>query len=862
MIRDVKFAIRRLFQTPAFTISAVAVLALGIGANTAVFNLVHTMFFAAPAFAEPTRLVQVFSQDRKNPKAFRSFSYPTYRDVRDRNDVFGDAMAFDLALVGLGQVGDIRRTFAATVSSNYFSVLGVQPVRGRVFLPEEETPGRPAEVAIVSYAYWQKHNLDPAVLGSRILINGHPFTIVGIAPKGFTGTMQVFSIEVYTPLSTYDLMANDFDRDDRKALGDRTGQHLMIVGRFKPGLTAAAAKLRLEGLAANLESAFPVEQKDQTFATTPIPRLSVSSNPSNESDFQTLSVLLLGMSAVVLIVACLNLANMLLARGIARRKEIAIRLAVGGSRGQIVRQLLTEGFVLAVAGGAAGLVVGLWSSSLMVASMNRLLPFDIVWTGGANGSMLLATLAFCTAATLVFALGPALTISRPTVAADLKEHSAEDAGRRRWRWIPGHPLVVIQIAFSLALLTAAALFIRGAGKAAGVDTGLQPGASFLAETDASLAGYNRERAQHLYDRLAHDLSALPGVERVAISATVPFGMLSLSKNVQRAGIQAAPGSYPSTAAEGLAFNASWNSISADYFETVGLPMLRGRAFSEGDAARTDSAPVAIIDDALARKLWPDGDAIGQYIQYASSAAPVAKNESNSVGMNGTVNGDAKSAKGIQIVGIVPTTRHALFEKTPPGQIYVPFSQGFQTDISYFVRFRSLSRATEPTNAELIRRTIRQEDSALPILSLRTFDEHLDNNLALWLVRAGATLFTIFGVLALVLAVVGLYGVKAYSVARRTREIGIRMALGAQGREVLGMLMREGSMTLLSGIGLGVLLSIATAKIVSGLVYEVGWLDPIAFTAAPLLLGLAAVVATWVPARRAMRVSPLEALRLY
>src|SRR5215471_5474924 len=383
MIRDFRFAVRRLFQTPAFTISAVIVLALGIGVNTAVFNLVHTLLFAPPPFEKPTELVQVFSKDKTNPKAFRQFSYPTYRDIRDRNDVFSDAMAFDLTIVGLGETGDTRRTFASIVSSNYFSVLGVQLARGRAFLPEEETPGRPATVAIVSYAYWQKHNLDPAVLGSQIRINGRPFTVVGIAPRGFTGTMQVFSLELWTPLSTYDLFTDNLGRDVSKPFGDRGGRQLLLVGRFKPGMTAGAATPRLEGLAANLESAFPVEQKDQTFTTTPIPRLSVSSNPSNETDLQTLSVLLLGMSAVVLIVACLNLANMLLARGIARRKEISIRLAVGGSRAHIVRQLLTEGFVLAVAGGAAGLVVGLWSSGLMVASMNRLLPFDIVWTGGA-----------------------------------------------------------------------------------------------------------------------------------------------------------------------------------------------------------------------------------------------------------------------------------------------------------------------------------------------------------------------------------------------------------------------------------------------------------------------------------------------
>src|SRR5437762_3235295 len=344
MIQDFKFAVRQLVKAPGFTIAAVIVLALGIGANTAVFSLVHTLLFAPPAYARPAELVQVFSQDKKNPKTYRGFSYPTYRDVREQNNVFTDAMAYNLAMIGLGQKGDTRRTFSAIVSSNYFSVLGVSLARGRTFLPEEETPERNAPVAIVSYAYWQKHNLDPTVLGSQILINGHPFTVVGITSRGFTGTMQVFSVEVWLPLSVYEPVENDFNTvEGKKVFGERDGQQLLVVGRLKGGLTAAAAKPTLEGLASNLEKAFPVEQKDQTFTITSISRFSVSTSPSEEGGMATIAPMLLGMAVVVLLVACLNLANMLLARGTARRKEIAIRLALGGSRPRIVRQLLTEG---------------------------------------------------------------------------------------------------------------------------------------------------------------------------------------------------------------------------------------------------------------------------------------------------------------------------------------------------------------------------------------------------------------------------------------------------------------------------------------------------------------------------------------
>jgi len=848
MIRDLKFAFRQLLKAPAFTIAAVTVLALGIGVNTAVFTLVNTVFFASPAYANPHEMVQLFSQDKKDPKKFRGFSYPTYLDVRDQNTVFTDVMAFNLALIGIGQKGDTRRAFGAIVTSNYFSVLGVPLARGRAFLPEEETPGHNTPVAIASYGYWQKHGLDPNVLGSQVFINGRAFTIVGITPKGFVGTMQILSPEVWLPMSVYDHVANDFTSETRTTIDDRKGTQLRIMGRLKPGLTAAAAKPELAGLAANLEKAYPVEQKDQTFMAERVSRNTVSNTPGSDSKIIAIAPLVLGMAVVVLLVACLNLANMLLARSTARRKEIAIRLALGCNRWRIVRQLLTEGFVLALLGGVGGLILGLWSSDLLVGSMRKLMPLDIVWLTGPNPAILVATFGFCLLGTLMFALGPALKISRSAVVADLKEQAGEDVVRRRWKFLPRHPLVVVQIAFSLALITAAALFIRGAGKAASVDTGLRPGASYILEVDASLAGYEPKRAQELYRNLNERLAALPGVERASISSIVPFGMFELSRKIQRAGVHPASDAKPATAAEGLAFEVAWNSVGADYFSTVGLPVTRGRGFTEAEA--TQPGPkVAIIDEVLAKKLWPDGDAVGQRIQYADQKG----------GASADLNSEEKES--MEIVGIVPATRHALFEtEEPVGGIYLPFARGFQSDISYFVRFRSLAPGNEAATADLLRRTVRDVDPSIPILALRTFAQHLDSNLDLWLVRAGAALFSVFGTLALGLAVIGLYGVKAYSVARRTREIGIRMALGAQAGAVLRMIMREGSIMLFSGVIIGLLLAMAAAKILSGILYGVHALDPIAFTVASLVMTTAALIATWLPARRATRVNPVQALR--
>jgi len=860
MIQDFKFAMRQLLKAPGFTIAAVIVLALGIGANTAVFSLVHTLFFALPAYVKPSELVQVFSQDKKSPKTYRGFSYPTYQDIRAQNSVFTDTMAYNLALVGIGQKGDTRRAFGAIVSSNYFSVLGVPLAQGRTFLPDEETPGSSAAVAIISYAYWQKHN-QPA-LGSPLLINGRAFDIIGVAPRAFTGTLQIFSPEVWLPLGVYDQVQNDFQSSEKKTLlGDRAGQQLLIVGRLKPGMTGPMAEPWLKGLAANLEKAFPVEQKDQTFQTAAVSRSSVSTSPPDDSNLAKIVPLLLGMAVVVLLVASLNIANMLLARGTARRKEIAIRLALGGSRGRIVRQLLTEGLVLSLLGAVGGLFLGLWSSDLLVGSLRQLMPLDIVWLAGPNMSILGATFGFCLIGTLAFALGPAVKLSRSSVVGDLKQQAGEDVLRRRWRYLPRHPLVVVQIAFSLALLTAAALFIHGAKEAASVDTGLKPGASFLLETDASLAGYESRRAQELYRNLNDRLAALPGVEYASMSATVPFGMISLSKNVQRAGIRPGPNEKPTTAAEGLAFNATWDSVGAEYFSAVGLAILRGRPFNAAETTQADGPLVAIVDEVLAKRLWPDADALGQRIQFASDNAPRAKGSGdNSMGMSNDLSGEVKPDEIIEIVGIVPATRHALFEKDPPGAIYLPFARGFQSNVSFFIRFHSLPPGSNAATADLLRRTVRDVDPSIPIISLRTFQQHLDANLQLWIVRAGAAMFSIFGLLALGLAVVGLYGVKAYSVARRTREIGIRMALGAQRSAVLGMIMREGSFMLLCGLTLGLLLAVVAGKILSGILYQVGPLDPVAFTAAPILLAIATLIATWLPARRATRVNPMRALR--
>jgi putative ABC transport system permease protein len=853
MIQDFRFAFRQLWKSPGFTIAAVTVLALGIGVNTAIFSLVNVMVFQPPAYKHPAEIVQLFSQDKKDPKNFRAFSYPTYCDIREQNTVFSGLIAHDDSVVGIGEKGNFRRAVIDIVSSNYFSVLGVLPAYGRGFLPEEEKPGANTRVAIVSYSYWQKHSRDPSTLGSSLLINGRLYTIVGIMPEGFTGLESVFSREAWLPLGVYDEIVSDRGGTRNRSLSDRASDRLIVIGRLKPGITAEAARPALKGLAANLEAAFPVEQKDQTLMTARLNNFATDTAPVEHDPVAMISAFLAAMAGVVLLVACLNLANMLLARGTARRKEIAIRLALGGSRARIVRQLLTEGFVLALLGGACGLLLGAWSSDLLVGSLSKLLPMDAVWLSGPDPMILGATLGFCVLGTICFALGPALKLSRAAVIEDLKQQAGEDAHRPRWRFLPRNPLVVVQIAFSLALVTAAALFVRGALKAGSIDTGFRTANLFLIEIDASLGGFDQKRALDLYRTIGEKMSTLPGAEHAGISAAVPFGLNTVRRAVLRAGLSPAPDDKPATAAEGRMFTPIWNSVGVDYFAAMGVPLLRGRAFTAAEVNQPGGPAVCVIDEALAKKLWPNGDALGQRIQFPvrENASPEPLDASS---------GEIRRGEPIEIIGIVPPIRNRLFDKEPPGALYLPFARGFQNDVFFFVKFASGSTASEAANADLLRRTVQSFDPLMPVLELRTFEKHMDASPQLWVVRAGATLFSIFGGLALGLAVVGVYGVKAYSVARRTREIGIRMALGAEGKTVQWMILREGFAMVGAGLLLGFLLALATGKILSSILFEVSSTDPFAFTIAPAVLMLAALLATWLPARRATKISPMAALR--
>ncbi len=838
LIRDLRHGVRMLAGKPGFTLAAVSVLALGIGANTAIFSLVNAFLLKPLLIEKPDEVVGCYSRDVNKPD-FRGFSYPNYADLRDNNAVFASLAAHNPAMVGLEEGNATRRLFADLVSSNYFSTLGVRMFRGRSFAFDEEKPGAKIPVTIVSYPLWKRMGSDAGMLGKTLRVNGRIVTIVGIAPEGFTGTAALFSPEMYLPLGMYESMANDFEGRGRP-LADRNNDALILVGRLRPGLPLTAADALLAPVAARLAKAYPAENKDQTYIARRLPRTGVSTNPPNQNELLLPAVLLLSMAGVVLLIASLNVANMMLARGTARAKEIAIRLAIGGGRGDILRQLFAEGLVLALVGGVAGLAVEYWGTTALVRSLTLIVPVDLVYSAGPDLRVLIATMAFCILSTLLFGLGPAWQLSQASIIGNLKEGQHDDflRGKPRRIFSRRNMLVMGQISLSLMLLTGAGLFLESSIRAAHVDPGFRIEGGVIAEVDPSLAGYDEAHGRQLYRTLLERLRALPGVESASVAATVPFGMISLGIAVQRASDPPPSASVP--ASQSSVLQCRYNIVGEDYFKTLGIPLQRGRTFLASDATEGKDATLAILDQRAADRLWPHEGAIGKRIRIVSK--------------EGT-----KKDQEPEVVGVVANIEEGIFGTGDP-HVYLEFGQRYQADMNIHLR---LARAGAETNSGLldaVRREIRAVDDQLPLLALKTVRGHLHASVEMWIVQTGARMFIVFGAVALLLAMIGLYGVRAYTVGMRTREIGIRMALGAGADDALGMILREGMVLTAIGAGIGLALSFGLGAILSSILYKVKSADPLVLSAAPALLALVSLVACWAPARRAARIDPMVALR--
>jgi predicted permease len=849
-LQDLRYGFRLLGRNPGFTAVAALVLALGIGANTAMFTLVNALVLKPRPGAPDEALAGVYSRDRTAPDAYRAFSYPNYADLRERG-IFASLAGHTFALAGMREGDALRRVFVDVTTANFFDTFGVPLLLGRTFSADEERPGADIPVTVLSFKTWQRLGGRPDVLGTHVRLNERDFAVIGVAAKGFGGSMSLVSPELWVPTGVYDTLSNDFIRDGLPAtLGDRRHHALILVARLRDGDTMEGLAPRLDAAGRDLERAFPGENARQALTMARLPRMSVSTSPQDDSELGTLSVLLFSMSGLVLLVASLNLANMLLARGAARQKEFAIRLAIGGSRWRVARQLLTESLALSIVGGAVATFVAWGGTHLLVSSLSPKLPVALSLETAPDLSVLAATIAFCVVSSVFFGLAPAWRHARTDALPELKAYAGEASGRRS-RLAMRHALVMAQLALSLVTLTAAGMFVRAALESAQADPGFTFERGIMANVDPSLAGRSRSETMQFYERALARVRQLPGVESASVGSIMPFGEFTEGRAVQKAGAPIRRGEASSSMTLGAGGEASdeiepglidavTTSIGADYFRTLGVAVTRGREFTAAEELAPSDARIAIIDEPLAQALFGQGNPVGELVQYSVR--------------------DSGEIVQLRVVGVAGPVRHQLLERRMRPHLYTPLGQDFRASVFLHVRTAAPTADAETAMLPAIRRELMALDPAAPILSLETRPMYRDRNFVLWTLRAGANTFLTFGVMALFMAAIGVYGVKSYLVARRTREIGVRIALGATPRGVVRMVLRDGAVLAASGIVGGIALSAAAGGLIRNLLFGDGRFDAAVIGGAGLVLVAAVLAASGIPAWRATRIAPTRALR--
>ena len=845
MIQDFKFAVRQLLKAPGFTTIAVLTLALAIGVNSAIFALINGVVLRPVVPVRAEEVVNVFTARQNASRDYRPFSYNEYRELRDNGgDVFADVAALEFAVAGIGRDHEMRRSFAFLTSENYFSLMGVQAYRGRFYNAEECRPNANVPVVVASYAFWKRNGGRNDFVGSTLQINGQPYTVIGITPDGFSGASALIAPDVWVPLGIRSQLGSAFgDSETMHDLMEPKNYAFNLTARMRSSLTIEMAKSRLPALAQRLTAIQPADAEGARDLQIQTPsRFSLSTQPEDDGPITLIGTLLMGMAGAVLLIACLNLANMLLARGTARSKEIALRLALGASRWRIIRQLLCEGLLLALCGGVVGLFLSSWVNDLLLHSLAGLLSnvnFSFVVKLRPDAAVLAATLLICVMATMLFSLGPALKATKADLVNDLKQQIGEPAriGRFSRFFAPRHISVMAQIALSLMLLFAAGLFFRGALKAAGLDPGFVAAGDLVTEFDFTLVKKQPPEARRLIFAIAERTRALPGVRATGVGTMLPYGNFTNTRRIMsmKESLPTDP-KAPDPGAGGL-----YTAITPGYFHAIGVKLLRGRDFTQAECENKEGRRVAILDEEMAAKLFPNSDAIGQHVRYTQPPKDGSPND-------------------IEVVGIVSKHRHDVQNETLIRRLFVPLAQGYTGNVFLHVRMNTQDRNAVVGMIPAIRQTLRDIDPDLPILAIAPFTDLLEKCVGLWIVRLGAILFGIFGGIALLLAVVGVYGVKAYAVACRTREIGIRMALGAHRSDVFALIMRQGAMQTALAVSVGLLLALAAGRVLSQILYEVSPADPFALFCSTLMLAAAALLACFLPARRATRVNPMVALR--
>ncbi len=804
-----------LAKSPGFALVAVISLALGIGANTAIFSVVDHVLVRTLPVSEPERMVTLAGRDEKG-RTDNSFSYPIYVDYRDQNDVFAGLIAWNETPINLSEGGQTERVPGVIVSGNYFDVLGVSPALGRVFLPEEDRSMETHPVAVVSYGLWQRRfGGDPKLAGKSIILNGYKFTVIGVAPAEFTGVMRGASPEIYVPMM---MMAQAWPTRKNSDLNNRGFSWLDLMGRLKPGVTREQAQEVMTNISGRIEKVYP------GFTW---PQIVLADGSRGETgmarDLSTPLLLLMSIVALLLLIACANVANLLLARASARSKEIAVRLAMGASRGRLIRQLMTESLLLSIIGGVVGVLIAVWLSDLLAAYSP---PTGASSSPLLDGRLDLRVLGFTVLLSLVtgviFGLAPALQSSKPDLVTALKEVTAA-LGQGRRRLTLRNLLIMAQVALSLVVLICAGLCVRSLRNLQSIDAGFEPAKVLVMSVNLAMNGYKPEQGRQFYAQLLERVSALPGVESASYARNVLLGGSGMRLSVNIEGHTPPPGQV---------INLDLNIVGPEYCRTMKMPLMRGRDFTARDVA---GAPrVVIVNETTARAYWPNQEPIGKHIILGSPGGG--------------------QPEVVEVIGVVRDSRYrSLTDPVRPAML-LPTGQHYSADLSLYVR-----AAGDPKSLiEAVRREVRALDRQLPVYRVRTLEEQKSNSL--YSERVTALLLTAFGVMALLLAAMGIYGVMAYSVNQRTREIGIRMALGAQRNDVMRLVLRQGMLMVGSGIVLGLAGTIASTRLIKSFLYGLSATDPITFAVVALLLTFIALLACYVPAKRAAKVDPMVALR--
>ena len=818
ILKDIRYGIRLLFKSPGFTAVAVLSLALAIGANTTIFTLINAVFLNPLPIQEIQDVVIVSGIDQNNNVLnlnLTPMSWQNFEDYKKQNDVFSNLSGFIFTGLTLTGFGDPQNIPGQLVSANYFDTLAVKPAMGRTFLPDEDQAPGSHPVVVLSHAVWTRvFNSDPGIINRVITLNNRAFTVVGVAPKTFKGTFSLGNPDViWVPSSMYEQVLSGTLREffvSRRAL------FVNAVGRLKPGVSIPQAESAMKTIASRLAAEYPKDNEGRSIKLTPLAQAALGVN--QRAQFTAAGGVLMTVVGLVLLIACVNVANLLLSRAGAREREVGIRTALGAGRGRLIRQLLTESTVLSLAGGAVGLVIAYWGRDLLWSFRPPFLNADAV-SLSLDRKVLAFTAGVSILTGILFGLIPALKFSVPNLSDALKVGGR--SGTSSWMHTRARSiLVVAEMALALIALVGAGLFVQSLRRAQSIDLGFETKKLFVMAVNLGAQNMEQGRAERFYLNAVQQTKAIPGIATAAISANLPLGGGFL-RSVFKEGQEQKAGQRD--------FLTLTNIVSPEYFDTVRIPLVRGRVFNDFDRAGSKSA--VVVNEAMARKFWPGEEALGKRFTFFGQTEIR------------------------EIVGIVRNAAVFQVGEDPQAVIYLPLAQNFTPAATIQVRTTSA-----PANSiEAVRKQIQALEPNLPLTNITTIEQQLDQ--ALFAPRMGAALLGLFGLLALVLAGIGIYGVMAYSVTQRTQEIGMRMALGAAGREIIGMVLKQGMILASVGLTIGIMASVALSRFVARLLFGIAATDPAVFGTVSLILVAIAFFACYLPARRATRIDPLVALRM-